>query len=629
MLKVANISRVFLLGTILVFSLLPVKAENPLPTEPLRSKEYDVAVERDIPTKMRDGTVLRSDVYRPVDRGKFPVLLKRTPYSKLDGDGVFTPEFAWKAAAKGYVVIIQDCRGRFRSEGEWYPLKYESQDGYDTVEWAATLPYGNGRIGIFGDSYFAVTATLAALAHPPHLAGVFVVFPAADYNDGFGYQGGVFLQELMEGWTSGVALNTLERRMQKNIPLTRWETEFPLGEYPALAPPQDLGPGLAPYFFDWISHPSYDDYWKQWSTDLHADAVNIPIYQVAGWYDLFQGGTLKHYLAYRTRGGEVARRKQWLMIGPWNHGPLTGKPGDLDFGPASRGNMETLSVRWFDYILKNIDDGIGGEKPVKVFVMGANVWRDENEWPLAGARASRFYLHSQGKAASLSGDGMLSTVPPEGELADHFVYDPADPVPTAGSASGARDQRAVEARPDVMVYTTPPFREALEVTGPISAEIYASSSAVDTDFTAKLVDVWPNGYAQNLTDGIIRARYRDSFEKPEFMNPGQIYRFSIDLWATSNLFLPGHRLRLEISSSNFPRFNRNLNTGDDMFHTTRMLKAMNSIYHDSDHASALILPVVAQVKVSLDDPVHNSRNPYIEVALKSPIDKFIHSPNRK
>jgi len=546
-----------------------------------------------VPTKTMDGTVLRSDIYRPADPGKFPVLLKRTPYNKLDGDGAFTPEFAWKTAEKGYVVIIQDCRGRFRSEGEWYPLKYESQDGYDTVEWAATLPYGNGRVGMFGDSYFAVTATLAALARPPHLAGVFVVFPATDYNDGFPYEGGAFLQELMEGWTSGVSLNTLERQVQRETPLPRWEVEFPLSEYPVLDARKHSERDLAPYFFDWVAHPSFDDYWKPLSMDVHAEAVNIPIYQVAGWYDLFLGGTLKHYAAFKTRGGEVARRGQWLLIGPWNHGPLSGKPGDVDFGPTSRADMEALTLRWFDYILKNIDDGIGSEKRVREFVMGRNAWRDANDWPIAEAQASRFYLHSQGKAGGLTGDGTLSTARPESEPPDGFMFDPADPVPTKGSASGARDQRAVEARPDVMVYTTSPFHESLEVTGPVSAEIYASSSAVDTDFTAKLVDVWPNGFAQNLTDGIIRARYRDSFEKPEFMNPGQIYKFSIDLWATSNVFLPGHRLRVEISSSNFPRFNRNLNTGEDLARATRRVKATNTIYHDRDHASALVLPVIA------------------------------------
>jgi len=590
--KGAYIFRACLVGATLVFSLLRVKAENLIRNGPIQSREYAVAVERDVTTRMRDGTLLRSDVYRPVNQGRFPVLLKRTPYNKLDGDGVFTPEFASKAAGKGYVVIIQDCRGRFHSEGEWYPLKFESTDGYDTIEWAATLPYGNGRIGMFGDSYFAVTATLAALAHPPHLAAVFVVFPASDYNDGFAYQGGAFLQELMEGWTSGVALNTLDRRVQKDMPISRWEMDLALGEYPVLAPQGSFGPGLAPYFFDWVSHPNYDDYWKQWSADLHADAVNVPIYQVAVWYDLFLGGTLKHYAAFKAHGGEVARGKQWLMAGPWNHGPLTGKPGDIDFGPASRGNMETLATRWFDYILKNVDDGIGGEKPVKIFVMGANVWRDENEWPLTGSRVSRFYLHSRGKATSLTGDGMLSATPPERESPDHFVYDPGDPVPTMGSATGARDQRPVEARSDVLVYTTTPFQKAMEVTGPISAEIFASSSVVDTDFTAKLVDIWPNGYAQNLTDGIIRARYRNSFEKPEFMNPGQIYKFLIDLWATSNVFLPGHRLRLEISSSNFPRFNRNLNTGEDLLRATRMMKATDVIYHDRDHTSALILPII-------------------------------------
>ena len=582
-----------LFGTLLLIPSPGGSASGILIAAPATAKAYEVQVERDVPTKTRDGTVLRSDIYRPTAPGRFPVLLKRTPYNKLDGDGVYTPEFAWKAAAKGYVVIIQDCRGRFRSEGEWYPLKYESHDGYDTVEWAAALPYSDGRVGMFGDSYFGVTATLAAIAHPPHLAGVFVVFPAADYDHGFAYQGGAFLQELMEGWTSGLALNTLDRRAQKDMSLSRWETALPLGDYPVLHTSDHSGRELAPYFFDWLSHPGFDDYWKQWSMDLHAASVNVPIFQVAGWYDLFLGGTLQHYQAFRSRGGPVARRGQWLMIGPWNHGPLTGKPGDLDFGPTARGDMESLTLRWFDYVLKNLDDGIGNGKRVREFVMGRNVWRDADEWPLPQAHLARFYLHSAGGASGVKGDGTLSMSLPGAETPDRLIYDPSNPVPTRGSAFGARDQRPVEARSDVLVYSTPSFSGPLEITGPVTCEIYANSSAIDTDFTAKLVDVWPNGYAQNLTDGIIRARYRSSWEIPEWMTPGVVYRFTIDLGATSNVFLPGHRLRLEISSSNFPRFDRNLNTGENPLRATRMAKAANVIYHDQQHASALVVQEVA------------------------------------
>ena len=250
-----------------------------------------------------------------------------------------------------------------------------------------------------------------------------------------------------------------------------------------------------------------------------------------------------------------------------------------------------------------MDTGIGREKPVKIFVMGKNVWREEDDWPLARTRSTRFYLHSGGKANTLSGDGSLSTAVTQSEPPDSYVYDPVDPVPTRGGglccdhaqlAPGAWDQRPVEARSDVLVYATPPFKEDFEVTGPVSVELYASSSAVDTDFTAKLVDVWPNGFAQNLTDGILRARYRNTPEKPEFMNPGEIYKLPVDLWATSNVVRAGHRLRVEISSSNFPRFDRNLNTGEDQARATRIVKATNTIYHDRAHPSAVILPVVPQ-----------------------------------
>jgi putative CocE/NonD family hydrolase len=552
-------------------------------------------VEHGVTVKMRDGVVLRADIYRPKAEGKFPVLLQRTPYDKRGG-----VDLGLRAAALGYVVVFQDVRGRYTSEGEWYPFRHESEDGYDTVEWAAALPYSNGEVGMFGGSYVGATQMLAAIAHPPHLAGVFPVVTASNYHDGWTYQGGAFEQWFSESWTSGLAMDTLDHRVRAATSAMQWVTNLPLASYPIL----DLGgmERLAPYFQDWLAHPRYDEYWKAWSIEDHYGEIRVPAYHVGGWYDIFMGGTLRNYAGIKARGAtDAARRAQRLLVGPWYHGPFNGKAGDLDFGPAAKGDTDELMLRWYDYLLRSLRNGVEKEKPVKIFVMGRNAWREEDDWPLARATATRYYLHSQGKANSLTGDGTLSLTLPADEPTDHYTYDPTEPAPTRGGglccdnehlASGVFDQRPVEVRGDVLVYTSPEFEEDCEVTGPVSVELYASSSAIDTDFAGKLVDVWPSGYAQNLTDGILRARYRNAPEKVEFMNPGEAYKFNIDLWATSNVFLKGHRLRVEISSSNFPRFDRNLNTGEDSGHAVRWLNATNAVYHDRQHPSALIVPVV-------------------------------------
>jgi putative CocE/NonD family hydrolase len=566
----------------------------------LAAERYEVTIERGVAVKMRDGVILRADIYRPKGEGKFPVLLQRTPYDKRGG-----VDFAPRAAARGYVAIIQDVRGRYTSEGEWYPFKHEAEDGYDMVEWAAALPYANGKVGMFGGSYVGATQMLAAIASPPHLAGVFPVVTASNYHDGWTYQGGAFEQWFNESWTSGLAQDTLSRRAREKSGALPWIWKLPLTAYPLL----ELGSaeGLASYFTDWLAHPSYDDYWKQWSIEEQHAKVLVPAYHVGGWYDIFLGGTIRNYGGIKVRGGsDAARRGQRLLVGPWYHGRYGSKVGEVDFGPEARGGAERfdideLMLRWYDYLLKGINSGVEREKPVKIFVMGENVWREEDDWPLARAKTTPYYLHSGGNANSLLGDGTLTAEAPQAETPDHFVYNPLEPVPTHGGglccdneslASGAFDQRPAEARGDVLVFTTAPFKQDFEVTGPVSLEFYASSSAVDTDFTAKLVDVWPNGFAQNLTDGILRARYRNSPEKPEFMNPREAYKFTLDLWATSNVFRAGHKLRLEVSSSNFPRFDRNLNTGEEIGGATRLTRATNTIYHDREHPSALVLPVV-------------------------------------
>jgi uncharacterized protein len=331
----------------------------------------------------------------------------------------------------------------------------------------------------------------------------------------------------------------------------------------------------------------------------------VPVLSFAAWYDIFLGGSLKNYQRLKTEGGtDAAKRGQRLVVSVG--GPAGGSSdrwvGGIDFGEKLPIDQDEMTLRWYDSIFKSMANGVEKEKPVKIFVMGKNEWRDEDDWPLARAKSTKYYLHSNGGTANgLGGNGSLSTSAPAEEKADQYVYDPSDAVPTIGgplccgalpTGIGPEDQRPAEGRSDVLVFATPAFEKDLEVTGPVTLDLYVSSSAVDTDFTGMLVDVWPNGFAQNLTSGILRMRYRKSQEKPELANPGETYHVTLDLWATSNVFLAGHKLRLEVSSSNFPRFDRNLNTGEIQSRGTRMIKATNTIYHDKAHPSALIVPVV-------------------------------------
>jgi uncharacterized protein len=566
------------------------------------AETYEVTLEVGVRARMRDGVFLRADIYRPSAEGRFPVLVQRTPYDKRND-----ASFAFDAAAHGFVAIVQDVRGRYSSEGEWYPFRHESDDGYDTVEWAASLPYSNGKVGMWGGSYVGATQMLAAIARPPHLAGICPVVTASNYHDGWTYQGGAFEQWFNQSWTSGLAQDTLSRTIVKNTDPVLGAETLPLTGYPLFnfsepsSAPISLD-ALAPYYLDWLAHPDYDDYWKPLSIEGHYENITVPVLSVAAWYDIFQGGSLRNYVGIKAHGGsEEARRRQHLLVTIGGHAGDGRKIGDVDFGAAAAEFDENdVTLKWYQYLFQGAQNEFAG-KPVKIFVMGANRWREEEDWPLARAEATRYYLHSAGGARSLRGDGSLSTVAPRTEPFDHYLYDPANPAPTIGGplccdgkhlAPGPRDQRPVEARDDVLIYTTLPFTQDTEVTGPILFELFAESSAVDTDFEAKLVDVEPDGFARNLTEGIVRARYRDTQEKPLLLNPGQTYKFTIDLWSTSNIFLKGHALRLEVSSSNFPRFDRNLNTGEAQATAKRYVSATNRVYHDAQHPSALILPVV-------------------------------------
>jgi len=590
----------FALASISLSSPLTAKAQG----TPLEA-HADILIQHDVPMKTRDGVTLYADIYRPKSSDKFPVILMRTPYDKSVNWAV-SP--VYKMVPRGYVVIIQDVRGRYTSEGEWYPFRHEQADGFDTVEWVAALPYSNGKVGMMGASYVGATQMLAAIAQPPHLTAIAPNMTASNYHDGWTYQSGAFEQWFDQNWTSQLAGNTLQRLISENTNALVGTPTLPLANYPVfnfgqLPADAQLTTAIAPYYSDWLAHPDYDDYWKKWSIEENFSKIAVPMLQVGGWYDIFNVGTLRNYVGAKTHGAnEAARAKQHLLIEIGGHAGFGRRIGDVDFGPHSLENVYTdVILNWYDFLFKGIQNEFATDKPVKLFVMGANEYRQEDDWPPPQAQSTKYFLHSTGKANSLRGDGSLSVAPPKAEPVDSYVYNPANPVPTVGGPlccdaehmePGPRDQRSVENRDDVLVYSTGPLSRDLEVTGPVTATLFVRSSAVDTDFTAKLVDVAPDGFAQDLTEGILRMRYRDSPEHARLMNPGQIYEISLDLWATSNVFLRGHTLRLEISSSNFPRFDRNLNTGEEIKFARTFVSATNAILHDAQHPSALVLPVM-------------------------------------
>ena len=513
--------------------------------------------------------------------------------------------------------MIQDIRGRYSSEGDFYCFRNEVNDGYDTVEWAASQPWSSGKVGMYGASYVGATQWLSAVSRPPHLTAIVPNVTASNYHEGWTYQGGAFELGFNVSWTLGqlTLANFKNLSSVKNVPEDRKQMldeavdsmedafrDSPLKEFP------HLKGGLADYFYDWVAHPDYDDYWKEMSIEEHHSRIAVPSLNIGGWYDIFLGGTIRKHLGMRDKGGsEDARRGQKLLIGPWQHASRgTSVVGSHNFGLAADAlalDLDGIHFKWFDYWLKGENNGLLDEPPVRIFVMGDNAWRDEQEWPLARARPTDYYFHSegQGQANSLNGNGTLSTVLPGGEPADVVLYNPANPTPTRGgpiccnayfAANGAFEQGEIEARDDVLVYTSPPLEREVEVTGPVTVTLWAATSATDTDFTAKLVDVCPDGCARNLTDGIIRARYRDSMASPTLVEPGKAYCYTIDLWATSNVFKPGHRIRVEISSSNFPRFDRNTNTGNTIAEDTEFKPALQTVLHNEQHPSHIVLPII-------------------------------------
>ncbi len=581
-----------------------------------------ILIERDVEATMRDGTVLSANVYRPNTQEPLPVLLTRLPYGKdlPLGTALLDPV---KAAAAGYLVVIQDTRGRYRSSGEWWPFASEFEDGYDTVEWAAGLPGSSGDVALFGGSYFGETQWQAAVMQPPHLRALFPQITWTNYLNGTFRRGGAIEWGLAASWhTISLLPDSVVRschgdiaRLQMllpqavelidRLPVNGYDV-LPLVDYASEAPALRA---LMPALFDSLEQPLDSAFVRQLDVSRRFDTLRVPTYHLGGWNDLFLGETLKNYMEMRRRQDQAGPTR--LVITPWAHAVMSGVIGERDYGVASSaalinfmGDLTDLQLRWFDAVVKRKPNGLLEEDPVLLFVMGENRWRAFPDWPVPGAGELLLYLDSAGFANTRTGDGQLGQeVPSADTRADQYDYDPAHPVPTAGGQHllhalyprGPLDQSAIEERPDVLCYSTPALSEDLTVIGPVTLRLYAASSAVDTDFVARLVDVFPDGRAYNLTDGIIRASCRDvDFTQPEasppsLIEPGRAYAYDIDLWGTANTFKRGHRIRLEITSSSFPRWDRNLNTGESGVSSARMTVARQTILHDAGHPSALRL----------------------------------------
>ena len=538
-------------------------------TTPSPVRELNAAV------LMRDGVRLSANIFRPAKPGRYPTVLLRTPYDKGPDINLNFKSFV----DHGYAVVVQDVRGRYASEGNFEPLNQEINDGDDTLNWIARQPWSDGSVGMYGGSYLGIAQWKAALSHNPHLKAIFpYVSGDDDYRDRFYSTGGAMKLGHRLLWVA------------QNMRDPGFETP-PFKDFIWMLPTRNADSVAAGHPI-WLwqaaaNHPSYDKFWKDSSVREHLKNIQVPVWSVGGWYDNYVESDLDAFSTLAKHG-----RQARIMVGPWPHIFTTPFP-NVSFGKDSIVPLRPLQLKWFDRWVKGIEPkDPETTHPVRIFVMGVNKWRDEDEWPLARARETKFYLDAGGTL----GDKPGKSTPP-----DTFVYDPGKPVPTTGGAVccdnkvfawGPLDQRPVERRRDVLSYTTTSLGADLEVTGPIQVILYASSSAVDTDFTAKLVDVFPNGEARILTDGIVRARYRESLERPKLMTPGEVYRLTIDVGVTSNVFRPGHRIRVEISSSNFPRFDRNPNTGRPVADEKELKKAAQTIFHDQARHSYLLLPVI-------------------------------------
>jgi putative CocE/NonD family hydrolase len=564
---------------------------------------------------MRDGVRLASDLWIP-QGGPAPTLLLRLPYGKdvhsLYGSTIFPSIFGLVEA--GYAVVVQDCRGTFGSEGTFTALVDEPNDGADSVAWLREQPWCDGNVGSYGGSYLGVVQWATASQAPAGLRAIAPSITSTDwYRAPLHSEGGALSWHAVWFWSTLMTLTEAQRAMAAGAGdgaafaglagmLSNPQAHLgvlPISNQPLLA--------KCPWWSDWLGHADRDDYWQHLAVAEHLEVVTTPALNVGGWFDIFVSDTTRSFTKMRVEAGSPeAREGQQLIIGPWDHLNYSGVYHDRQFGlsaDAVAADLTGAHIRFFDRWVRGRTDALDGTAPVRLFVMGIDEWREEQDWPLPDTQYTEYFLDGSGGAHTAEGDGVLRTEPASVEATDVYVYDPTQPVPTMGgrlmlpsalNAAGPVDQRPVEARDDVLCFTTPALEEPLEVTGHVSLVLHVASSARDTDFTGKLVDVFPDGRAIYLTDGILRARYRDSLAEPELLEPEKVYEVTLDLSVTSNVFRPGHRIRLEISSSNFPRYDRNTNTGGVIAEDTaqQAVVATNRVMHGPEHPSRLILPLI-------------------------------------
>ena len=573
-----------------------------------------LSIDTDVAVPMRDGVTLATDLWRPAGTGPWPVLLARTPYGRTSTDHLGNPKLPdiRVLVGNGYLVVVQDVRGTADSPGLFQPHRFDRDDAVDTLAWIAGQSWCDGSVGMWGASYMGFTQWQAAAQAPPGLRAIAPLMTSADIYGAWHSAQGAVSQSTLFNWSARMAVANLSRA-ESNGPSDAQDAaeiraaledadtlySLPIGRQDALFR------GL-PWLGEMLTHPDYDAYWKSLSALDRSSAITVPAFNMTGWYDVFAREVVRSYATMRRNGGSVAAREgQRLVIGPWGHGDGAdlGVFPDRSFGLAGSVKAAAITeahLRFFDRWVKGRADVDAGAR-VRIFVMGLDQWRDEDDWPLPDTRYEDYFLHSTGRANSSDGDGRLHRTPAADDLSDSFSYDPLHPVPTAGGATlgvdglaGPTDQATVERRDDVLCYTSESLQAPLEVTGHVALTVHVSSTAVDTDVTGKLVDVFPDGRAIILCEGLCRMRYRSALDRPQPLGPGEIVEATIDLGVTSNVFLPGHRIRLEVSSSDFPRYDRNTNSGGAIAFTTDVQVALNQIFHGPRHPSRLTLPVIAR-----------------------------------
>jgi putative CocE/NonD family hydrolase len=561
----------------------------------------EIRIERHKAVPMRDGVILYADVYMPAAPGKYPTIVTRTPYGS-QRDAVH--QNMMKFAQRGYAVVVQDVRGRYESDGKWEPFRDEAKDGYDTIEWAATQPFSNGKVATQGGSYLGHNQWQAASLNPPHLVAAFPSLASTNIYANWITMGGAFRLSFNYGW--GVV------RMPNRIMLPQYfHTENYTPEelkYANILMHLPLNDGdlqsagaVVPHYRDWIKHESYDDYWKSISDEERFNKIDVPTYVSGGWFDIFVMGTINGYVGMKNKGATPeARKGARMIIGPWGHGPSQSF-GEVDFTPAALVEQFETELSFFDYHLKGIKNAIETDKPVRLFYMGANQWRSETDWPIPGTKYQELYLGNNGNANSVRGKGTLSFTKPTKTGTDTYRYDPQSPVPTTGgnnccgtpTPSGPRDQRPLEQREDVLVYTSEFLEKPLTIAGPVKMKLHAATDGPDTDWMIKLVDVHPNGFAMPVSEGILRAKFREGLDKIKLLTPDKVYEYEIEMTGTANVFQPGHRIRVDITSSNFPQFDRNPNTGEPLGTSTKTRIAKQTIHFGGTEISHILLPVVS------------------------------------